>query len=147
MSTTMEKTTNTCECDRVCDFDEDLFYELGRAKELLDATNAVKNCSERQEFDKLLCALENRLSENQINALNDIIADTLTTIKSVRANEKTREDLNKMLCIFTVALRNFISKEEERKCDIYAIRRVGRMLYENPDAFYEAVFGKRDGNS
>lgn len=145
MSTTMEKTTNTCESDRVCECDDEaLFSELGGAKALLDATNAVKNCSESQEFNKLLCALENCLSENQINALNDIITDTLTTIKSVRANEKTREDLNKMLCIFTVALRNFISEEEKRELDIKAIRRVGRMIYESPEAFYNAVFGKRD---
>lgn len=144
MSTTMEKTINTCECDRVCECDEALFSELGGAKAILDATNAVKNCSESQEFNMLLYALENCLSENQINALNDIITDTLATIKSVRANEKTREDLNKKLCIFTVALRNFISEEENRKLDILAIRRVGLMLAKSPAAFYDAVFGKRD---
>ena len=42
MSTTMKKTTNTCECDRVCECDEALFSELGGAKAILDAGGALR---------------------------------------------------------------------------------------------------------
>ena len=142
MSTTMEN-TKICECDCDCE-GEFIFSELDTAKMLLKATDAVKLDLEDQKFDEALSTLESYLLENKIDALSDSIASTLGTIKSVKANEKTREDLKKMLCIFTVALRNFISEEENRELDIEAIRRVGRIIYENPQAFYNAVFAKRD---
>ena len=142
MSTTMEN-TKICECDCDCE-GEFIFSELDTAKMLLKATDAVKLDLEDQKFDEALSTLESYLLENKIDALSDSIASTLGTIKSVKANEKTREDLKKMLCIFTVALRNFISEEENRKLDILAIRRVGLMLAKTPAAFYDAVFGKRD---
>lgn len=117
------------------------------AKNLMQSLdNIINNApnSSAEEFNDFIRTLENSLATNKIKWIENSVADVLSKIKCLRNYEVTREDLMKAFYILRAALTKWINEEENRKLDIEAIRRVGQMFSKNPEAFYNAIFLKRE---
>ena len=119
---------------------------LDYAKNLMQSLNKIIKegpNSSSEEFNENIKTLDNILVTNKIEKISDAVNKVIDKIKRLRNYEVTREELIKAFSIFRVALTNWINEEERRRLDIEAIRRVGRMMSEHPEALYN-VFFKRD---